>query len=125
MLSTAFLAALALGTPALGHDFSIGFSYRSGPRYYDYCAPRTYVYRDYGPTVVYRDYSPNVVVVDPFPRAYYSRDYWPRTVVYRDYAPRYYRSSRAYFTSSWRPSHHAYRHHEYRSAYRGRHFYRR
>jgi hypothetical protein len=123
-LSTAFVAVLYLSAPALGHDFSVGFSYSSGPRYYEYCAPRTYVYRDYGPAVVYRDYGPDVVVADPFPRAYYYRDYWPRRVVYRDYSPHYYPSSRVYFSNSWRPSHHAYRHYDYRPAYHGRHFYR-
>jgi hypothetical protein len=125
LLSTAFLAVLALSAPARGHDFSIGFSYSSGPPYYDYCAPRTYVYRDYSPVVVYRDYAPDVVVVDPLPRAYYYRDYWPRTVVYRDRSPYYYRASKTYFSPSYYPSHRSYRHYNYAPVHRSTRIYRR
>jgi hypothetical protein len=104
LVSVGILSLAAFCVPAMAHDWSFGFSFGHGPRYY---AAPAYVYRDYTPLVYSTYCAPDVVVYDPPPRFYYFRECAPRTtVVYRDYGPHYFRS---HTTHVREPAHRFYR----------------
>lgn len=125
LVSTTFVALLALSMPARAGDWSFGFSFDYS-RHHRHYAPRTYVYYERAPRVAYRYYAPRVVYAEPLPRVrHYYRDYAPRRVVYRDYRPSYYCGSRTYVTRHSYPSSRVYRHSSYAPAVRTTRIHRR